>query len=95
MRKDGIRYPSNVVKCCSFSAYVSTFRFDLFACLQEHTEEEKVEKGARAEEDRNKAEAANSQKQADEQQQQKVTFQTSAVPLSHFCPYISCFSLSE
>ena len=69
MRKDGERYPSNVVKCCSFRAYLSNLRFDVFACLWEHTEREEVEKGARAEEDRNKAEAANGQKQADEEQQ--------------------------
>ena len=88
MRMDGGRYPSNVVKCCTFRAYLSNFRFDVFACLHEHTEREEVEKGARSEEDSNKAEAANRQKQADEERQQKVTFQTSAVPLSHFCPYI-------
>ena len=83
MRKDGKRYPSNVVKCCSFRAYLSNFRFDVFACLQEHTERKEVEKGARAEEDRNKAEAANGQKQADEEQEQKVTFESSAVPSVH------------
>ena len=95
MRKDGERYPSNVVKCCAFRAYLSNFRFGVFACLQEHTETKEVENGARAEEDRNKAEAANGQKQADEEQQQKVTFQSSAVPLSHFCAYIWRSFLSD
>ena len=89
MRKDRERYPSNVVKCCAFCAYLSTFRFDVFACLEEHTQREEVEKGDGAEEDRNKAEAANGQKQADDEQQQKVTFQSSAVPLSQLGAYIS------
>ena len=95
MRKDGERYPPNVVKCCSFRAYLSNFRFDVFTCLEEHTERQEVEKGARAEEDRNKAEAEDSQKQADEEQQQKVTFQSSAVPLSQICAYISRLFLSN
>ena len=95
MRKDGEKYPSNVVKRSSFPAYLSNSRYDVFACLKEHTEREEVEKGARAEEDRNKAEAASGQKQADEEQQQKVTLQTSAVLLSHFCPYISRLFLSH
>ena len=95
MRKDGERYPSNVVKWCAFRAYPSNFRFDVLACLQKHTERVEVEKGARAEEDRNKAEAANSQKQADEEQQQKVTFQSPAVPLSQFCAYILRLFLSD
>ena len=89
MRKDGERYPSNVVKCCSFRAYLSNFRFDVFACLQENTEKEGVEEGARTEGDRNKAEAAYGEKQADEEQQQNVTFRSSAVPLSQLCAYIS------
>ena len=85
MRKDGERYPSNDFKSCAFRAYLSKFRFDVFACLQEHTEGEEVEKGARAEEDRNEAKRPNGQKQADEEPQQKVTFQSSAVRLSPFC----------
>ena len=95
MREDDKRYPSNVVKCCSFGAYLSNFRFDIFACLQEHTEREEVEKGARPEEERNKAEAANGQIQADEEQQQKVTFRSSAVALSQFCAYIMRLFLSD
>ena len=95
MGKDGKRYPSNVVKCCSFRAYLSNLRFDVFACLQEHTEREEVQKGARAKEDRKKAEAASGRKQADEEQQQKVTFQTSAVALSQFCAYISRLFFSD
>ena len=54
-----------------------------------------VEKGARAEEDRDEAEAANGQKQADEEQQQNLPFQSSAVPLSQFCAYISRLFLSD
>ena len=95
MRKDGKRYLSKVVKYCAFRAYLSIVRFDVFACLQEHTEREEVENGARTEEDRNKAEAANGQKQADEEQQQMVTFRSSAVPLSQFSVYISHLFLSE
>ena len=37
MRKDGEKYPSNFFNCCSFRAYLSNFRFDVFACYQEHT----------------------------------------------------------
>ena len=44
--------------------------------------------GPRAEEDRNKAEAASGQTKADEEQRQKVTFQSSALLLSQFCAYI-------
>ena len=95
MRKDSESHPSNVVKWCAFRAYLSSFRFDVLACLQEHTDREEVEKGVRAEEDRNKVEAANGQKQADEELQQKVTFQSSAVPLSQFCAYISRLFLSD
>ena len=89
MRKDGKSYPSNVVKCCAFCSCLSNFRFYAFACLQEHTKREEVEKGARAEEDRKKAEAANRQRGADEEQQQKLTFQSSAVLLSQLCAYVS------
>ena len=84
MRKDGKRYPSNIVKCRAFRAYLSNFRFYPFACLQERTEREEVEKGARAEEDKKKAEAANRQKRADEDLQHKVTLQSAAVPLFQF-----------
>ena len=45
-----------------------------FACPQGRTQREEA--------DRKKAEAAKSQKQVDEEQQQKVTMQSSAVPLS-------------
>ena len=43
----------------------------------------------RAEEDRKKAEAAHRPKQADEEQQQKVTFQSCAVRVFQFCACIS------
>ena len=58
-----------------------------FACRQERTEQEEA--------DRKKAEAAKRQKQVDEEQQQKVTMQISAVPLSLFCAYVSCSFLSN
>ena len=87
MRKHGERYPSNDITCCAFRAYLRNFRFDVFACLQRHTKRDGVEKRARAEEDRNKAEAANGQEQADEEQQQKVTFGSSAIPLSQICAH--------
>ena len=95
MRRDGEGYPSNIFKFCSFRAYLLNFRGHLFACLQEHTERGEVERGAGADEDRNKAEAANGQKQANEYQKQKVTFQSSAVPLSQICAYISRLFLSD
>ena len=95
MRKDGKRYPSNVVKCGAFCAYLSHFRFYIFAVRQERTEREEVEKGATAEEDRKKAEVANRQRQADEEHQHKVTFQSSAVRLSQFCAYVSHLFLSD
>ena len=85
-------------KCCQMlfiSCILSKFRFDVSACLQEHTEREEVAKGARAEEDRNKEEGPNGQKQADEEQQRKVTFQISAVPLSQICAYIWRLFLSD
>ena len=53
----------------------------------------------RAEEDIKKAEAAKREKQADEEQEQKVTLQertrSSAVTLSGFCAYVSCSFLSN
>ena len=95
MRKDVQRYPSNVVKCRAFCAYPSNFRFYSFPCLQQSTEEEEVEKGARAEDDTKRAEAANRQKQADQEHKHKVTFQRSAVPPSQFCAYVSRSFLSD
>ena len=62
-------------------------RILFFACRQERTEREEA--------DRKKAEAAKRQKQVDEEQQQKVTMQISAVPLSLFCAYVSCSFLSN
>ena len=49
-------------------------RILFFACRQERIEREEA--------DRKKAEAAKRQKQVDEEQQQKVTMQSSAVTLS-------------
>ena len=48
------------------------------------------ERTEREEADRKKAEAAKRQKQVDEEQQQKVTLQITAVPLSLFCAYVLC-----
>ena len=47
----------------------------IFACPQERTEPEEAETRDRAQEDIKKAEAAKRHKQADEGQEQKVTFQ--------------------
>ena len=70
-----------------------------FACSQERTEPEEAETRDRAEEGIKKAEAAKRQKLADEEQEQKVTFQertrSSAVTLSPFCAYVSCSFLSN
>ena len=63
--------------------------FSIFACPQERTEREEAEKRDQAEGDRKKAEAAHRQKQADEEQQQRVTFQSCAVRVFQFCAYIS------
>ena len=62
-------------------------RILFFACPQERTEREEA--------DRKKAEAAKRQKQVDEEQQQKVTIQSSAVILPGFCAYVSCSFLSN
>ena len=62
-------------------------RILFFACPQERTEREVA--------DRKKAEAATRQKQVDEERQQKVTMQSSAVTLSRFCAYVSCSFLSN
>ena len=66
----------------------------IFACPQERTEPEEAETRDRAQEDIKRAEAAKRQKQVDEEQEQRVTFQertrSSAVTLSRFCAYVSC-----
>ena len=71
----------------------------IFACAQERTKPEKAETRDRAEEDIKKAEAGKRQKQADEDQEHKVTFQertrSSEVTLSGFCAYVSCPILSN
>ena len=71
----------------------------IFACPQERTEPEEAETRDGAQEDIKKAEAAKRQKQADEEQEQKVTFQertrNSAVTLSRFFAYVSCSFLSN
>ena len=71
----------------------------IFACPQERTEPEEAETRDGAQEDIKKAEAAKRQKQADEEQEQKVTFQertrNSAFTLSRFCGYVSCSFLSN
>ena len=61
----------------------------IFACTQERTEREEAEKPDTAEEDIKKAEAAKRRKQVDEEQEQKVTFQSSAVTLPQFSAYVS------
>ena len=56
----------------------------IFACPQERTKREEAERRDRAEEDGKKAEAVHRPKQADEEQQQKVTFQSCAVGVFQF-----------
>ena len=108
MRSNSKRYRSKVVQLGSFNSvhayrvYFSPTDRDgilIFACPQESTEPEEAETRDRAQEDIKKAEAAKRQKQAHEEQEQKVTFQertrSSAVTLSRFCAYVSCSFLSN
>ena len=71
----------------------------IFACPQERIEREEADTRNRAEEAIKKVVAAKPQKQEDEGQEQKVTFQertrSSAVTLSRFCAYVSCSFLSN
>ena len=63
----------------------------IFACPQGRTKREEADKRHRADEDRKKAEAAKRQIQAEEEQEQNVTFQNCAVTLSEFSAYVSRF----
>ena len=60
-----------------------------FACPQERTGRDEAERRDRAEEDRKKVEAGQRPKQADEEQQQKVTFLSCADRVFQFYACIS------
>ena len=82
--------PALVVPCSPMPVVTSV----IFACPQERTERKAAEKQDRAEEDRKKAEAAH-RKQADEEQQLKVTSNSCAIRVFQFCAYISSSFLSD
>ena len=98
LRSNSKKWRSKVVQLRSVNS-VNTYRVNFsptdrdgiltFACPHERTEREEAERRDRAEEDRKKAEAAHRPKQADEEQQQKVTFQSCAVRVFQFCACIS------
>ena len=98
MRTNSKRQLWKVVQVGSFNS-VHTYRVSfpptdgdgilVFACPQECTERGKAAKQDGAGEDGKKGEAAKRQKQSDEEQEQKVTFQTCAVTLSQFSAYVS------